>query len=109
MISEILDGYCAAHPFIQPGFSLSTLSNDTKLPYHLLTSYFNNYLGVSFNDWKNGLRIEYAIDNIKQGKARHYTLETIARDCGFLSRSNFHQAFRKKMHIMPSEFIKQKF
>jgi AraC-like DNA-binding protein len=106
-ISETLDEYCEAHPFIKPGFNLSTIANDTNIPYYVLTSYFNNYLGVPFNEWKNGLRIDYAVNKIKQGEAKNYTLETIARQCGFLSRSNFYNSFYKRMNVKPSEYIKQ--
>jgi AraC-like DNA-binding protein len=106
-ISIILDDYCTSQPFIKAGFNLSTVAADTKIPYHQLTGYFNNYLGVPFNEWKNALRVDYAVDKIQQGEAKNYTLETIAFQCGFLSRSNFHNAFRKRMNIKPSEYLKQ--
>jgi AraC-like DNA-binding protein len=91
--------------YLEPGFSMSQLSQKTGVPYHQLTSYFNLYVGVTFNDWKNDLRIEYILDQLHQGRAKSLTLETIAREAGYLSRSNFVNSFVKKMNMCPSDYV----
>ena len=106
VISRKLGEYFSSKPFLQPGFTLSTITQETNIPYHQLTTYYNNYLGVNFNDWKNNARIDHAMDLIKNGRAKNLTLESIAYSCGFLSRSNFVNSFRKKTGLTPSEFLK---
>ena len=106
LISRKLAEYFKQKPFLQPGFTLSIITQDTNIPYHQLTAYYNNYLGINFNDWKNNARIDYAIELIKEGKAKNLTLESIAYTCGFLSRSNFVNSFRKKTGMTPSEYLK---
>ena len=91
--------------YLQQGFGLSQLSSQVGVPYHQLTLYFNLYLGTSFNDWKNNLRIEYILEQFHQGRNRKLTLETLAREAGFLSRSNFLNAFVKKTGMNPSMYI----
>jgi AraC-like DNA-binding protein len=90
---------------LQPGFSLNHLSQETGVPYHQLTVYFNYYLGISFNDWKNNLRVDYVIEQFAQGRTRNFTLETLAREAGYLSRSNFVNAFVKKTGMNPSKYL----
>lgn len=106
LISRKLSEYFQNKPFLQPGFTLSVITQDTNIPYHQLTSYYNNYLGINFNDWKNNARIEYAMELINDGRAKNLTLESIAYTCGFLSRSNFVNSFRKKTGKTPSEYLK---
>ncbi len=106
MISRKLAEYFHNKPYLQPGFTLSIITQDTNIPYHQLTTYYNNYLGINFNDWKNNARIDYAIELINDGRAKNLTLESIAYTCGFLSRSNFVNSFRKKTGLTPSEYLK---
>jgi AraC-like DNA-binding protein len=107
IISQKLAEYFTGKPFLQPGFTLSVISKEMNIPYHQLTTYYNNFLGINFNDWKNNARIDYAIELINNGRAKNLTLESIAIMCGFLSRSNFVNAFRKKTGLTPSEYLKR--
>ena len=91
--------------YLQPGFGMSQLSVQVGIPYHHLTAYFNLYLGITFNDWKNNLRIEYILEQFDQGRNRKLTLETLAREAGYLSRSNFINSFKKKLGINPSQYV----
>ncbi len=105
-IAEKLALYFYGKPYLQPGFNLSIITNETDIPYHKVTSYFTVYLGIPFNDWKNDMRVEHAIELIKHGQAKNQTIESIAYSCGFLSRSNFVNSFKKKTGLTPSEYLK---
>ncbi len=106
VVADKLEIYFQSKPYLQPGFNLSTITSQTDLPYHKITSYFSVYLGINFNDWKNNARVDYAVDLINSGRAKNLTLESIASSCGFLSRSNFVNAFKKKMNMTPSEYVR---
>ncbi len=105
-IAAQLNEYFQGKSYLKPGFNLSVITKETQIPYHKLTNYFTMYLGVNFNDWKNDIRIAHAVDLIDHGRAKNLTLESIAYSCGYLSRSNFVNAFRKKMGMTPSEYVK---
>ena len=105
-IAYQLNEYFQGKSYLKPGFNLSVITKETQIPYHKLTNYFTMYLGVNFNDWKNDIRIAHAVDLIDHGRAKNLTLESIAYSCGYLSRSNFVNAFRKKMGMTPSEYVK---
>jgi AraC-like DNA-binding protein len=105
-MSDQLNEYFQGKSYLKPGFNLSVITKETQIPYHKLTNYFTMYLGVNFNDWKNDIRIAHAVDLIDHGRAKNLTLESIAYSCGYLSRSNFVNAFRKKMGMTPSEYVR---
>lgn len=93
--------------YLLPGFALSDLVKDLGVPEHILTYYFNNYLGVTFLKWKNQLRIEEAVNLLKAGEAETNTLESVGKACGYKSRSNFIQAFKAQTGESPSAYLKK--
>jgi AraC-like DNA-binding protein len=105
-IDQLLLEYIQDKPYLTKGFTLTFITRNTGIPVHQLSIYFNDYLKISFNDWKNKLRIDYAVDEIKAGKLALYTIESIALKSGFSSRSNFNSSFISIMKQTPSEFIK---
>lgn len=106
LIGEKLEVYFQSKPYLQSGFNLSNIARETQIPYNQITLFFQVYLEVNFSDWKNSARINHAKDLISNGQAKNLTLEAIALSCGYLSRSNFINAFKKYTGKNPSEFIK---
>jgi AraC-like DNA-binding protein len=80
--------------------------SDLKISDRLFTYYFNEHLGISFNQWKSDLRIDYAFDLAKNGYLKSHTIESLAQHVGFQSRNKFTEAFRKRIGINPSEVNK---
>lgn len=105
-IEQLLKAYLEDQPYLTKGFAMSYVTKNTGIPVHQLSIYFNDYLKIGFNDWKNKLRIDYAVSEIKAGKLTRFTIESIALASGFSSRSNFNNAFVSIMNQTPSEFIK---
>jgi len=82
-------------PYLQMGFSLNSISEGTKLPVHQISYFIKQRYHQNFNEWKNELRIQHAIELIESGEAKHLTLESISMQCGYRSRANFVDAFKK--------------
>lgn len=91
---------------MKPGFSLFNFSEETKIPQHQITYYLKVVHDKSFNDFKNYLRIKHAIELLESGVAKNHTLETISINCGFRSRTNFIDAFKKVTGKTPSDYLK---
>lgn len=104
--SQIQDYLQDSKPYLTQGFSLAIITQNTGIPAHQLSYYFNYYLKTSFNDWKNHLRIQNVISEINQGKHENFTLESLASSSGFASRANFNKAFLLEMNQTPTEYIK---
>ncbi|WP_282079668.1 helix-turn-helix domain-containing protein [Aquimarina algiphila] len=73
-----------------------------------LSLFINHYEQKKFTNYINDLRIEYAMEKIKNDKKfRKYTIKAIAYETGFSNPVSFSQAFYKKTGLKPSYFIKQ--
>jgi AraC-like DNA-binding protein len=106
-IKELLNHYLATKPFLQSGFNLSKMALDLQLSERVLSNYFNTELTVSFSEWKNNQRIDYACKMIAEGKADKLTVEGISQNVGFSSRSKFIDAFKDRKGVVPSTYIKE--
>ncbi len=105
-IDQIIQAYIVDSPFLEKGFTITKMTQDTGVPAHQISLYYKDFLHTSFNDWKNKLRIEYAVSEMKSGNWSKFTVEHIAAKSGFSSRSNFNKAFIASMNQTPSEFIR---
>lgn len=92
--------------FLNSDFRLMQVSMESSIPSHHLTYYFNNIKKISFSDWRNSLRIVYALELLVQGEASNLTLEAISAKCGFASQSTFIRAFKNVTGTTPSAYLK---
>ena len=100
-----IDKYCESKPYLNLDFNLSVMSAETDIPVHHLSYFFNEYLKINFNTWKNDLKIEYVIQLIHNGSSEILTLDALAKQAGFGSRTTFFNAFKQKMGVTPSEYL----
>lgn len=92
--------------FLNIDCKLTLISAELDIPAHHLTYFFNEIKKVSFSDWRNGLRIEYAKEMILQGATKIVTLQALSLKCGFASQSTFIRAFKKVTGNPPNYYIK---
>ena len=105
-LDDTLNGYLADQFYLSENFKLSLISAESGIPIHHLTYYFNFILKTSFSDWRNKLRIEYAIHLFTQGAHKQMNLNGIAEQCGFTIPSTFIRSFKKFTGKTPSEYHK---
>jgi AraC-like DNA-binding protein len=105
-LNEVLAKYYKNQKYLIETFKLSLISAESGIPLHHLTYYFNFILKTSFSDWRNKLRIEYAIHLFAQGAHKKMNLNGIAEQCGFSIPSTFIRSFKKFTGKTPSEYHK---
>ena len=105
-IEKIIEKYLSTVPYISRDFSLSQMSFDLKIPERFLSNYFNKELQITFSEWRKNLRIDHVCKMIEQGESKNLTIEAIATNAGFASRSKFIDAFKERKGVTPSAFIK---
>ena len=102
----VLDAYMAsAKPFLKQKYSINDLSKDTGIPQHHLSALLNRIYKMRFNEYLNGLRINYIIENFENPAWDKLTLEGIAKQVGFTSRTTFFYTIKKITGESPSEFM----
>ncbi len=104
-IEKLFNSYIESKPYLEMGFSLNSMSDGMKLPVHQISYFIKYRFEMTFNDWKNIQRIDYAVELIESGMAHQLTLESISMQCGYRSRANFVDAFKKIKGMPPSEYL----
>lgn len=105
-IKNKLNTWIEQKNILDPETNISTLAVQIKIPQHHLSYYFNNILAIKFTDWRNQLKIDYAVSLLDNKNQKNYTLQTLSIQCGFLSQSTFIRAFKNAKGITPSEYMK---
>lgn len=105
-IERLVSAYTENKPFLDPEFSLTTISSETNIPLHHLSFYFNTILEISFSDWRNKLRIDFAVSLLKGGFARDHSLNAVSLESGFSSQATFIRAFKNHTGQTPGEYLK---
>ena len=105
-IEQLLQQSIDKQTYLQPDCSLIKISNEIGIPAHHLTYYFKNFVNSSFSDWRNQLRVEYAIGMLYKGSSNQLTLEAIGSKAGFASASTFIRSFKKVTGKTASDYLK---
>lgn len=92
-------------PFRQQGFVINALALALKMPLHHLSYVLNNHYKQRFTDFINSFRIEYVKKRMESGDWRSLTLEGLAKESGFSSRSTFSVSFKKFTGVTPSQYL----
>jgi AraC-like DNA-binding protein len=91
-------------PFRQQGFAIQDLSNQIGIPVYQLSPLINGYFKMNFTSWVNRYRVDYFLEHAREN--RNMTLEAVAKDAGFTSRSTFIAAFKKEKGVTPREYLR---
>jgi AraC-like DNA-binding protein len=73
-------------------------------PGYVISQVINEKMEVSFYDWIARYRVEEAKKLMTDPKTEQYTVEQIAEEVGYNSKSAFNKAFKKFTGRTPSEF-----
>jgi AraC-like DNA-binding protein len=92
--------------FIDPNFTLERLAIEVQMNRNYLSKLINKH-NDSFSEYINIKKVEAAKKHILDEDSEKYTLEVLAYECGFKSKSNFFFLFKKYNQCTPAEWKKQ--
>ncbi len=94
--------------YINSELTLQNLAKELNTNSNYLSKVINHYKNVSYSKYITGLRIQFAIEELKTNNTfRKYTIKAIAKEVGFNNAESFSKAFYAKTGIKPSYFIKE--
>lgn len=93
--------------FTKNSISLPTLASYCNTNVKYLSYCIDKHKEKNFNNYINGLRIDYIIQKLYENPLyRKYKLAILAEEAGFSSHNKFSSIFKKHTTMSPSNFIK---
>jgi YesN/AraC family two-component response regulator len=91
-------------PYLEGKITLPQLANQFETNPNYLSQVINENLNQNFYDFINKYRVEEFKKRLEGEDALNYTLYGHAVDCGFSSKSSFHEVFKKHTGLTPSQY-----
>ncbi len=88
--------------FLQPKLTRQQVADRVGISLGRFNTLFARYSTMSFINYINNLRIEYAAKMLKEKK--NYSIEAIAHESGLPVRQTFYRLFTKRYGITPAEY-----
>ena len=106
--SKLEDFMQVEKPFLKRRLPLNFIANGIDVPAHLLSAILNKHYGKSFSDFTNEYRINHILKRIKEDSNwDQLTIEGIALEAGFSSRTGFYTAFKKLIGKSPKVYLSE--
>ena len=106
-IRLLLEKWTNQNKFLEADTNVHSLAKDINLPVHHIRFFLDKINNEKYIDWRNRMRIEYAIGIINNQDETDKTLETLGKACGFKSYSAFMQNFKQLTGKLPYEYIRE--
>jgi AraC-like DNA-binding protein len=103
--SRLLAHLSKNEPFLNPDLSLRELASQIEIHPNQLSWLLNNNIGKNYNEFINTYRIEAFKLKAKNPSNAHLTIEGLAYESGFNSRTVFNTSFKKETGLTPKQFI----
>jgi AraC-like DNA-binding protein len=91
--------------YLDAELSLQALAKELRIPKHHLTQLFSVRIGKNFYQYINVFRVDHACELIR--KSGNDTLEMLAFESGFNSKTTFNRYFKSQLGCTPSEYRDQ--
>ena len=105
MVEKMMDKLIMDQLILQKNLNLGILANSLNTSPHVLSQSINSQLNETYNDLINRLRVQMVIKRLNSNHQRHLSIEGIALESGFKSKSSFYRAFKKHTGSTPSNYL----
>lgn len=105
--TRLLDHLAKNSPYLNPDLSLRDLASQIEVHPNHLSWLLNNAIGKNFNEFINQYRIASFKTKAKDPINKNVTIEGIAYESGFNSKTVFNTYFKKATGVTPKQFLKQ--
>ena len=89
--------------FLDPGFSMKSLSQKSGISQHHISQILNEELGLNFFELTNDYRIAEAKSRLMNSE-EYIKMEQLAYELGYKSKSTFFNAFKKSTNLTPLKY-----
>ena len=90
-----------------PSLNLSKLAKRLNTNAKYISLVLNNAIGKNFYEYVNEYRVEEVKTLLTKPENKNLTIEAIANQAGFKSKSSFNAAFKKQTGMTPRQYTRQ--
>lgn len=90
--------------FLNPELKITDIASEVSLPRRQISQAVNEKLNDNFYNYVNRYRIGEAKRLLEDTKFNQFSIEGIAHQSGFKSRSSFYTAFKNETGVTPNQF-----
>ena len=95
-------------PYLSSTITLEIISKELKVYKHHISQLLNDKMNTNFYAYINRLRIIQVEERLIHFDSKKETIEGIAFECGFNSKSTFNTLFKKVTGFTPTNYIHKK-
>lgn len=92
--------------FLDKNITLPQVAILTGIRANLISEILNKCYSTNFYDFINDLRAKEVVSRLENGAFSHLTIDALAEECGFKSKSTFYQSFKKLTGTTPFQYKK---
>ncbi|MFW5821500.1 MAG: helix-turn-helix domain-containing protein [Bacteroidota bacterium] len=107
LFSRLMEHMQQHKRFLDPDLRLSDIADELKTNRQYLSQVINHKTSESFYHFVNKYRVDEFIIRLQSEEYRNMSIEGIANNVGFNSKSAFYSAFRKEKGCTPKSFMKK--
>ena len=90
--------------FLNPDLDMKELAEKTEIPEYKISSIVREHYSMSVPDYINRHRVDYAKQCLSELNSASIKIDFLVLECGFSSRSNFYNTFKRYTGYTPQEF-----
>jgi adenylate cyclase len=94
-------------PYLDPDLSLRDLAKQIDIHPNQLSWILNQSIGKNYNEFINQFRIEAFKSMAMEHENRKLTIEGMAYESGFNSKTVFNTSFKKETGLTPTQYLRQ--
>ena len=104
-IENISNYFNINKPYLNSNLTLSQVSVALNIPIRELSYILNNYFNQRFTDFVNAYRLKFITDKFNESYLDNFTIESVALEAGFATKSGFYKSFKKFYKTTPTEYF----
>jgi AraC-like DNA-binding protein len=104
-IQDINNYFNINKPYLNSNLTLGQVSVTLNIPIRELSYILNNYFNQRFTDFVNAYRLKFITDKFNESYLDNFTIESVALEAGFATKSGFYKSFKKFYKTTPTEYF----
>ena len=104
-IENISNYFNINKPYLNSNLTLSQVSVALNIPIRELSYILNNYFNQRFTDFVNAYRLKFITDKFNESYLDNFTIESVALEAGFATKSGFYKSFKKFYKTTPTDYF----